>query len=427
MNSRVLRYAPLPQALALAEDLLIRTAIRIELPPSLHELAVRRFEAVRTYIERDGSPLKDRVRIFYPQGSMAIRATIRSRKRSDGYDIDIVAELILDPRLTPAQILDLLFVAINGEPGSRYHGKVKRQSRCVTVEYDDDSRMHLDITPSLLIAHDDPRLSQIFHAKPEEPAHQHRRLIMNSHAFVEHVRAATPIDLEFRQRYAKEAKRYEERFLRIRADADVVPVPSHSTIEGGKSASIVALQLLKSNRNERYRSRKGVRMPPSVMLSRLVIDVARPGSSLLEALARSCQHIIDTLQAAEALGQCVDIRNPRCEHDRFTDRWPEDLRAQRIYIEDLLLLRQQLHVLTNGQLSLPEMRDLLAQMFGEGPAQSAIEDIAELHGLAIQRPAIAAPARISSIAAVPTSARISGGRAPSHSFYGTPWPGRPKR
>ena len=226
MNSRVLRFAPLPQALALAEDLLIRTAIRIELPPSLHELAVRRFEAVRNYIERDGSPLKDRVRIFYPQGSMAIRATIRSRKRSDGYDIDIVAELILDPRLTPAQILDLLFVAINGEPGSRYHGKVKRQSRCVTVEYDDDSHMHLDITPSLLITHDDPRLSQIFHAKPEEPARQHRRLIMNSHAFVEHVRAATPTDLEFRQRYAKEAKRFEERFLRVRADADVRPIAS---------------------------------------------------------------------------------------------------------------------------------------------------------------------------------------------------------
>jgi hypothetical protein len=26
----------------------------------------------------------------YPQGSMAIRATIRSRKREDGFDIDIV-------------------------------------------------------------------------------------------------------------------------------------------------------------------------------------------------------------------------------------------------------------------------------------------------------------------------------------------------
>jgi hypothetical protein len=60
------------------EILLAGTAIRIELPPSLHCLAVERYEAVRGHAERQGSPLRDRIRIFYPQGSMAIRSTIRS-------------------------------------------------------------------------------------------------------------------------------------------------------------------------------------------------------------------------------------------------------------------------------------------------------------------------------------------------------------
>jgi len=77
----------------LDEILLAETAVRIELPPSLHRLAVERYEALRKYIERDASPLAGRVRIFYPQGAMAIKATIRSRKREDGFDIDIVAEL----------------------------------------------------------------------------------------------------------------------------------------------------------------------------------------------------------------------------------------------------------------------------------------------------------------------------------------------
>ena len=124
-------------AIEVVEELLIRTAVRIELPPSLHALAVDRYEAIRKHIERDGSPLKDRVRLFYPQGSMAIRATIRSRKREEGYDIDIVAEFVLPHWMPPATILDLLFTAINGEKGSRYHGKVRRQSRCITVEYED--------------------------------------------------------------------------------------------------------------------------------------------------------------------------------------------------------------------------------------------------------------------------------------------------
>jgi hypothetical protein len=167
--------------LEVVEELLIRTAIRVELPPSRHALAVDRYEAVRRQMEREGSPLKDRVRLFYPQGSMAIRATIRSRKRGDGYDIDIVAELILPPGMAPGVVLDLLYAAINGEKGSRYYGKVRRQSRCVTVEYEDG--MHLDVIP---------RLSHIFHAKPEEPLHQHRRLVMNSFGFVEHVKERTP-------------------------------------------------------------------------------------------------------------------------------------------------------------------------------------------------------------------------------------------
>ncbi len=50
---------------------------------------VFRVGAVREYIERDASPLGGLVRMFYPQGSMAIRATIRSRKREDGFDIDL--------------------------------------------------------------------------------------------------------------------------------------------------------------------------------------------------------------------------------------------------------------------------------------------------------------------------------------------------
>src|SRR5690348_6935292 len=124
---------PLGSTAPIGEILLAETAVRIELPPSLHRLAVERYEAVRKYIERPGSPLAGRVRIFYPQGSMAIRATIRSRKRADGYDIDIVAELILSLSMPPSEVLDLLFAAINGEKGSLYHGQVGRNSRCVTV------------------------------------------------------------------------------------------------------------------------------------------------------------------------------------------------------------------------------------------------------------------------------------------------------
>jgi hypothetical protein len=212
---------------------------------------------------------------------MAIRATIRSRKRSDGYDIDIVAELVLPPWTSPARVLDLLFESINGEPGSRYHGKVERQSRCVTVEYDDG--MHLDVTPSQLIDARTPRLSHIFHAKPEDPSDRHFALVMNSFAFVEYVKLRTPVDLMFRDRYAREVKRFAASAPAAKA-ADTVEVPQHAIDDGGKSVTIVAQQLLKRNRNERYRSRSGMRLPPSVMISKIGVDAAQPGCLLIQAV-----------------------------------------------------------------------------------------------------------------------------------------------
>jgi hypothetical protein len=206
---------PLGPTAPVGEILLADTAIRIELPPSLHQIAVEPSEAVRKHIERVGSPLRDRVRLFYPQGSMAIRATIKSRKRKDGFDIDLIAELLFAPTLQPAEALDMLYESINGQPGSRYYGMVERQTRCITVFYEDG--MHLDITPAVLIDESDPRKSLIFHAKVEEPVVLHRRIVMNSFAFVEQFNSNAPIDLPFAMAYAKRARDLDARLFRAEA------------------------------------------------------------------------------------------------------------------------------------------------------------------------------------------------------------------
>lgn len=371
---------PLGPTAPVGEILLAGTAIRIELPPSLHQLAVDRYEAIRKHIERADSPLHDRVRIFYPQGSMAIRATIKARKRADGFDIDIIAELILPLSLTPAEVLDLLFAAINGPPGSRYHGMVERQTRCVTVYYADG--MHLDVTPTVLIDERAPRLSCLFHAKAEEPPASHKRVLMNSFAFCDWFNELTPANVSFAMAYAERAAAFDR--IAILADAEVKPVPAHSTIEGGKSTTVVALQLLKRNRNLRHEKRKGMRLPPSVMMAKIAAETSVPGASIAGALESIAGAIQSTLEAAEREERLVDVRNPRCQDERFTDRWPENRQAQRLYIEDLKLLRQQLAALMSDSLMLDQKRDLLVAMFGEGPAQSTVDEYAATIGRSIQ-------------------------------------------
>lgn len=414
---------PLGPNAPLGEILLAGTAVRIELPPSLHRLAVERFEAVRNHAERAESPLRDRIRIFYPQGSMAIRATIKSRKRGEGYDIDIVAELILPPGVAPAAVLDLLFEAINGPPGSQYHGKVERQTRCVTVYYADG--MHLDITPTILVDERDPRRSWLFHAKAEEPTAAHRRLLMNSFAFCEWFNDRTPVDLDFAKAYATKANALDE----ARAEADVVPVPDHSTVEGGKSAAVVALQLLKRNRNIRYASRSGQRMPPSVMMAKFSGDAAVPGSSISGALDAIIAVALASLERAEQENRLIDIRNPRCNEDCFTDRWPENRAAQRTYISDLKLFRDQLAGLMSNKLSLPEKQKLLVAMFGEGPAQSVVEEYAASIGGAVRsgQRAVSSSGRVVPIAGVAAPSIITQPtlvQAKPHTFFGSRWRSR---
>jgi hypothetical protein len=106
----------------------------------------------------------------------------------------------------------------------------------------------------------------ICHAKGKEPPSAHCRPIMNSWAFCDWFNAHTPVNLPFEQAHAKRARTLDK--MRIVADADVKPVPAHTTLEAGKSATVVALQLLKRNRNTRYDARKGQRLPPSVMIAK---------------------------------------------------------------------------------------------------------------------------------------------------------------
>ena len=351
---------------------------------------------------------------------MAIRATIKARRREDGFDIDIVAELILPPGLSPAQILDLLFLAINGPPGSMYHGMVERQTRCVTVFYADG--MHLDITPSELLDEHDPRRSHICHAKPGEPLSAQWRPIMNSWAFCDWFNAQTPANLLFEQEYAKRARTLDK--MTDLADADVKPVPAHSTLEYGKSTTVVALQLLKRNRNIRYASRNG-RMPPSVMMAKFAGETLVPDASIAGALEAIAGAILVALEVAERATVLIDTRNPKCNEERLTDRWPENRVAQRIYIDDLKLLRRQLGALLSDQLTLDQKRDLLVAMFGEGPAQAAIDDYAAIIGRAVEtgQRIVASTGKVLPIAGVAAPSIITPASAQprGHTFYGTRW------
>ena len=407
-----------PTALSDPLDVLLAdVAIRVQLSQSDYRKAVQRYETMNHWIERDDSPLKDRVEVFYPQGSMAIGAAISSRLTTDEFDLDIVAQLNLPEHSDPQHVLDLLYSSITGSPGSRYHGKTKRNTRCVTVQYRD--KMHLDVTPMVRRPFTKDRESWIFHHRPEDLADRPRRLVANPFGFAQWFNDTTPVDQDFVKAFEAREREYRS-LLDTQARADTDPVPAQEAAPQ-KSRAVIALQLMKRWRNVLYDGRPG-RRPPSIILSKLVADAANHTGSLSQELLLQAQHMLSVFQKAQMDARLVHIVNPVCPPDQLTDRWPGSLAVQATFIEELQSLVDTVVTLASG-IPMDRMKDIMVRLFGEQPTTSAVNAFNRRLGKAIssgasQHYAPSGQIAIPSTGALALRDSSTARSTPRHTFYG---------
>lgn len=348
------------------DALLMDVARRIQLSKSKHDTAVQNFNSLCRHVDREGSPLHGKVRECYPSGSFATGTAIASRVAKNQHDVDVVIELDVAPNSSPSYILGLLFAAINGEPGSLYHGKVKLNSRCVTVEYADGTTV--DLMPVARIA-GPQRAGHLFHHKPEDGEAYHKPV--NPWGFADDFNRRVEVDQSFYNAF-KGRRILVEGNLEIMAETQ--PMPDHVPPEE-KSPRVVALQLIKRNRDIAFRApeRRRMRKPPSVVLNAIGLDAGPVKPSLLDEVISIAGHIRQRLVETNGPRGTVQVFNPSYAPDEFTDRWPEDLRAQLLYDADLRRLIVSLHRLRNDNLSSAEKLELLKSLFGETAANYAIE------------------------------------------------------
>jgi hypothetical protein len=345
--------------------LLADIAIRIQLTKTDHDKAVDRFAVMRDWIDRPGSPLRGLVALMYPQGSMAIGATIARCSEREEYDIDVIVALLIARASDPQIVLDALYHAIRGEPGSRYYDKTTRHTRCVCVTYEDG--MHIDLAPAVLVDEREPRTSVIFHSKPKDPSVPKLRLLANPWGLAEWFKVMTPLETDF-------AKMFEGRAMaHDRALGE--PVPDQESAYR-KSRALIALQLTKRWRNVLFSKpeRAKLRRPPSVLLSKHFADHANRTTTLSEEVEHQAQQLLLRLEAEKAVGRLIHEANPRCFEDVLTDRWPEVPANQNLMIEDLHDFVADMRLLRSGTLSIDKMSAVLERMFGERPARSAVND-----------------------------------------------------
>lgn len=393
--------------------LLADIAVSIQLSKTEHNKAVDRFETMRDWIDRDASPLHGLVRLMYPQGSMAIGATIARVSDREEYDIDVIVDLDIPASSAPQAVLDTLHEAIRGEPGSRYYGKTIRHTRCVCVTYEDG--MHIDLTPAVLSPQLTPRISTIFHSKPEDSDVQDHCLWANPWGLAYWFKGMTPQEADFSRFYEERSLAHDSR--KVVAKAAGEPVPQQEPAYR-KSRALIALQLIKRWRNVLFarRDRARMRRPPSVLLSKLIADNANRTRTLSEEVHYQAQCLLDRLLTEKALGRLIYEVNPRCSDDVLTDRWPAASSDQDLMILDLEDFVAKMGALRTGNLSLADMSKLLEGLFGERPARSVVDDYVRRAQPGGNRvvPMTGRVVGIGSGLAAPVSARTP----PSHRFFG---------
>lgn len=396
------------------DRILAEIALSAQLPPSLHRQAGGRYAAVRKHLEADPT-FADQIEHFYPQGSMAIDATISNRGTDDEYDLDIISQLGGRFRdMDPLAILLELEGALADYPVQ----KVVRQTRCVTLYYAD--RMHLDVTPALRAYGTHDRESFITHAKGPRSSFDDRFVDMNAYGFAHWYCDRTPLELSM-------AKAVHEHWLRletgaIRADAEVDEVPDQCDFIV-KNTATLALQLLKRFRNIRYATYDG-RIPPSVMLSYFAGLAAQPDMTLSDMLIRQAKWIIGEIEQASLYGRKLHVANPVCPDDVFTDRWPESIAQQDEFARHLKELVAGLESVKRGDLFANQLMEWLRDRFGDRVVTKAADRMAEAIGSGVQ----AAEQRYNRKGGLllPTAGAFAAAASPAivsakpHSFYGIP-------
>lgn len=399
------------------DRLLAEIAFSLQLPPSQYRKAVERYEAVRKYLEETSNLFEDQVEHFYPQGSMSIDATISTKGTDDEYDLDIVAQLGGSfRRMMPLEILKELEKALRDYRGL----KCVRQTRCVTLYYSDG--MHLDISPSVRELGTPDRQSHICHAEGPNASSADHMVPMNAKAFGLWYRDRTPLEQRVVDSFSK---RWEDRdLLDYRADAEVDEVPKQTSFVV-KNTATLALQLHKRFRNIRYANISG-RMPPSVLLSYYAGTSAKANTPLTEMIIRMAKFMISEIEIASLYRQTIHVNNPCHDEDILTDRWPETVGQQSIYLGHLKELVVGLKKMRAGQMAPINMMDWLRAQFGERVVTRAADQIANQVGSAIKKNTqhyaprgkliVPGPAVGAASATGAATAAVASGR--SHTFFG---------
>lgn len=397
------------------DALLLAAVFEMELSERDLRVSARRYQMIPEHLQKPGGRLATLMENaeLYAQGSRAIGATIISGDGDDRFDLDAVLEVATPIGWSSRRLLDELHEALKGFPDAK---EIERCTRCIQIRF---AFMHLDVTPlDPAGAPRTPKVGRIHHS-PDDGGDE--TFPANPYGFAEWFRRQVKLpDAAFvRQAAALRARLDVKDRLdpqRVMADADIEALPD--PVDPLRDApQVIALKLMKRYLNLRYATRDEKR-PISVYLSKIAAEVLPHPHGICAQLEAFAAVLERRMSEALETGLMPEERNPALLEENFNDRWPKDMRAVRLFRDDLRHLQRELRRARVSEVS--EIVGIFGALFGEkvsGRAmKSYLDGMSAEAGREAYQPGkgyLAAPAlsASSSVSAAPKS------RAPEHRFH----------
>ena len=131
--------------------LLEAIAEALDIPESHYEQAVKRYESIGAWLERNESIVARYNPDIYPQGSFLIGTVTKPISGAEEYDIDLVSELSLQKTEVSQERLKYLVghEIKSYARANNMNSRPEESRRCWTLNYADGAQFHADILPAI--------------------------------------------------------------------------------------------------------------------------------------------------------------------------------------------------------------------------------------------------------------------------------------
>jgi hypothetical protein len=364
------------------DTLLTYGAEALDLTPTQYEDAVQKYQSVGAWLNKPDSLLVAANPMVFPQGSIAI-GTATKPVRRDEFDLDLVCQLQIADRISPAQLKRAIGQRLR--ENAVYRERLEEKNRCWRIVYAGD--FYMDILPG----RPDPRFADTTALLiPDKELSAWKESDPKGYAawFTERSRLSMMASMGVRAGVAAPP-----------------PAPDAST----KTPLQLAVQIFKRHRDLSLGDDEDA--PISIIITTLAARAYVGQDSVYDTL----QHLLmrmPTFIETDSAGNSV-VSNPVNPLENFADKWRDYPRKRQRFFDWIQAASHQLNKLAGA--TLPQSVEALTPLIGARPGTEAVRQ----YGSAVheQRTAgLRAAAATGALGSTSARARV----IPTQTFFGGP-------